>query len=369
MKKLLTVLLFVLAWVSATSAQAVVGKVVDVLDGRTLVVETSAGRVTVQLQYVEVPEQGQPLHAIAKDHLSKLTFGKSVEHKTRRLVQGRSIGRTVTFEGVDLSLQMIRDGAAWHEPQTTSDQPTAEAADYSAIQELAKNEKRGVWSVPGIKTPWEVRAENERLARAEEAARRLSHPTPVGLGTFHSDTRRPSGQYTPTSTVDARTKMDAWVSVFAGADKEPFGLLTYSDPKKQFTAVYTSALLTDFISPAGKERLECRVIMIAPTLNNGGPTKLFLLGFRAISSDYKFSKGKTRMTVMADNQRIYLGAPRGIRGDSIIGVEEIMYYRLPWAQLKKIGSAKQVEFRIDAMMAPLSADARALFKELATATE
>jgi endonuclease YncB( thermonuclease family) len=369
MKKLTTVFLFVLAFVSATCAQAVTGKVVEVLDARTLVIETSAGRVKIQLQYIEVPAEGQPLYAIAKDHLSKLTLGKSVEHKTRRLLGEKSIGPTITFDGVDLSLQMMRDGAAWHEPSATSDQSANEAADYSAIQELAKNEKRGIWSVPGLKPPWEVRAENERLARAEETATRLAHPTPVGLGTFHSDTRRPSGRFTPASTSDARVKMDAWVNVFAGADKEPFGLLTYSDPQKRFTAVYTSALLTDFVSAAGKERLECRVIMIAPTLNVGGSEKLFLLGFRAISDDYKFSKGKTRMTVNADNQRMYLGAPHGIRADTVIGVEEIMYYRLTWAQLKKIGIAKKVDFRIDGMTATLTENAQALFKELATATE
>jgi len=366
MKKLPGIFLFVLALVSATLAQgAVTGKVVEVLDGRTLVMETSAGRVTVKLQYIEVPEEGQPLYAIAKDHLSQLSLGRSVEHKTRRLLQGRSIGRTVTFEGVDLSLQMIRDGAAWHEPKATSDQAADESADYSANQELAKNEKRGVWSVPGLKTPWEVRADNEKLAHAQEVAKRLSHPTPVGLGTFHSDTRRPSGQFTPTSTGDARIQKDAWVNAFSRAAHEPRGLQTYADPKGAYNTVYTSALLIDFASPAGKERLECRALFTEFT---AARTKFFLLGFRAIGSDYRFSKGGTRMTIVADGQRINLGAPFGRRRDTLIGAEEIMYFRLTWAQLKKIGSAKKVEFQINRLTSPISDDARSLFKDLATAT-
>ena len=369
MKKLLVIFLFVLASVSAAKAQGELsGKVVEVLDGRTLVMETSAGRVTVQLQYVEVPESGQPLYAIVRDHLSKLAVGKSVEHKTHQLELGRSIGRVVTFEGVDLSLQMIRDGAAWHEPKETSGQPADEAATYATTQGLAKGEKRGVWSVAGLKTPWEVRAENEKLSHAQEVAKRLTHPIPVGVGTLHSDTRRPSGQFTPTSTGGSRAKLDAWVNVFAGAEKEMYGLQTYSDPQGRFNVVYSSALLTDFVSPAGKERLEGRVLMVAPTVNTGTAGKVFLMGFRAINSDFKFSKVKTRMTVVVDGQRMYLGAPKGMRGDTIVGAVEIMYFRLSWLQLKKIGNANKVELQINQLKAPLSEDGRDLFKQLATAT-
>jgi endonuclease YncB( thermonuclease family) len=366
MKKLPGIFLVVLALVSATVAQGTVaGKVVDVLDGRTLVMETSAGRVTIQLQYVEVSEDGQPFSAIAKGHLSKLSLGRSVEHKARRIVEGKSIGRTITFEGVDLSLQMIRDGAAWHEPKQTSDQHANEAADYSANQELAKNEKRGVWSMPNLKTPWEVRADNERTARAQEVARRITRPTPVGLGEFHHDTRRPSGQYTSTSAGAPRVQMDAWVNAFSGAAHEPRGLQTHSDPKRAFTSVYTSAVLMDFASTSGKERLECRAIFTEFT---AARAKFFHIGFRAIGSAYRFSKGKTRLTIVADGQRISLGAPFGRRRDTMVGAEEIMYYRLSWAQLKKIGSAKKVEFQIDRLVSPLSDEGRDLFKQLATAT-
>jgi hypothetical protein len=283
------------------------------------------------------------------------------------MIRGKSIARTMTFDGVDLSLQMIRDGAAWHEPRNTSGQVDYEAVDYDANQTLAKNEKRGVWSVPNLKTPWEVRADNERAARAVEIARRISRPTPVGVGQFQSDIRRPSGNHGVPAAAP-RLQMDAWVNVFSGAGKEGRGLIPYSDPKGRFTGVYTSALLIDFLSPAGKERLECRAMMIAPTVNGGGRSRVYLVGFRAIASEYRFSKGRTRMTVVADNQRMSLGSPFGLRGSSLIGSQEIMYFRLTWAQMKKIGAAKKVTFQIDRLSGPLSDDSRALFEELATAT-
>ena len=145
------------------------GKVVEVMDGKTLVLETSAGRINAQLQYVEVPAEGQPLFGLTKDHLSKLTVGKTVELKPIRMFEGKTIG-PLTLDGVDLSLQMIRDGAAWHEPKEASGQPQDEAADYAANQALARNEKRGVWSGAILKTPWEIRAEQEQTQHALETA-------------------------------------------------------------------------------------------------------------------------------------------------------------------------------------------------------
>ncbi len=363
-------ILVVLCSVIGSAQTSLSGKVVEAIDGRTLVLETSAGRISAQLQYVEVPEDGQPLFSATKGHLSNLSFGKFVELKPQRILGGKTIGR-VNLDGVDLSLQMIRDGAAWHEPKDASGQAPHEAADYEANQAIAKNEKRGVWSGAILKTPWEVRAEQERTRQAVETARRIARPTKVGVGEFHSDTRRPSGQYSATrasAIVSQRSQMDAWVDVFSQAHKEPYGLLTYSDPKGRFTGVYTSASLIDFSSPSGKERLECRTMMIVPTLYNGGRGKMYLIGFRAIASDYRFSKGRTRLTVMADRLAISLGTPFGFRGQASIGAEEIMYFRVTWAQLKKIGTAKKVEFRINTLTGLLPDDSRELIKQLVEAT-
>ncbi|MEO8041158.1 MAG: thermonuclease family protein [Acidobacteriota bacterium] len=356
--------------ISIGAQASLTGTVAEVLDGRTIVLETSAGRVAAQLQYVEVPEQGQPLFSSTKAHLANLARGKVVELKTQRIVSGKAIG-WVTIDGVDLSLQMIRDGAAWHEPKDTSGQSQDEAAEYEANEALAKREKRGVWSGAAIKTPWQVRAEKTRTQTALEIAHRISHPTPVGVGEFHSDTRRPSGQYAPAkgaSVVSQRTQMDAWVNVFAQSSKEPYGLLTYSDPNGRFTGVYTSASLIDFTSPSGKEKLECRTMLVAPTRNMGPRGKSYLIGFRAISSAYRFSKGKSKLTVLADKQPMSLGVPFGYQSRGLIGAEEVMYYRVTWTQLRKIGNAKRVEFRIDTLTGPLSDDSRELIKQLVEAT-
>jgi endonuclease YncB( thermonuclease family) len=366
MKRLLPCFILVAICSVVTLAQpALTAKVAEAIDGRTLALDTSAGRMVAQLQYIEVPEDGQPLFNVTRDHLSKLTVGKSVELKPQRIERGKTIGR-VTLDGVDLSLQMIRDGAAWHEPKNSSGQRPDEAADYDAQQELAKNEKRGVWSGVILKTPWQVRAEKEQAQRALETARRIARPTVVGVGEFHSDTRRPSGNFTP-SNVGQRDQMNAWVNVFAGAGKESYGLQTHSDPKNGLTVVYTSGALIDIASPSGKERLEFRALLVAPTYSTAGRDKMFLLGFRAISADYRFSKGKSRMTIVADGQRLAIGTPFGWRRDGMIGAEEIILYRITWATLKKIGSAKNVEVNMDKGKALLPNESRELIKQLAEA--
>jgi endonuclease YncB( thermonuclease family) len=368
MKKLLiTILIAGFCTLTIGAQSALNGTVVEVIDGKTIVMLTSAGRITAQLQYVEVPESDEPLFAVTRDHLATLVNGKVVDLKPRRIVGGKTVGR-VTLDGVDLSLQLVRDGAAWHEPKEISGQHPQDAADYEANQTLAKNEKRGVWSGAILKTPWQVRSEKEQSQRALESARRLSRPTPVGVGEFHSDTRRPSGNHAPI-VMSQRAQMNNWVSVFSGAKQEGYGLHTYADPKGRFNTVYTSASFFDFGSTAGTERLECRLGFVSMNRYGGGRNTFHLIGFRAISESYRFSNARSRLTFFVDGRSIALGAPYGWRRNGAIGAEEIMIYQIRWATIKKIVDAKNVELRIGkTARAPLSNEARELFKQLVTAT-
>jgi endonuclease YncB( thermonuclease family) len=167
--------LFILAAFTATaSAQFLTtgGEVVEVIDGRTIVVASPAGRVKVELQFIEVPEPQQSMHEEAKAHLRDLVFGKVVEVRPFRLHGNRTIGR-VTLKDVDVSQQMLRDGAAWH-PVAGVGQESNEQKLYSDTQAAARSEKRGVWSVPGLKPAWEFRAEKAAKAEIKNAAVRPS---------------------------------------------------------------------------------------------------------------------------------------------------------------------------------------------------
>lgn len=165
--------------ISAAAQMSIPGEVVEVIDGRTVVVALPTGKVTVELQYIEVPDQGQQLHDTVADHLRGLVKGKMVEYRPRTIFNQRTIGR-LTLGDVDVSQQMLRDGAAWHIPQQVSGQERSEFDSYSATEATAKTEKRGVWSIPGLKPAWEVRAEKDAIAdrlendRSAAFGRRLS---------------------------------------------------------------------------------------------------------------------------------------------------------------------------------------------------
>jgi len=348
------------------------GTVSEVIDGQTLVINTDGRTLTVQLQYIATPSSGQPLYDMVRSHLSTIALGKSVEFKLIRLGAKVAVGK-VTMHGSDISMQLIRDGAAWHEPTKTSGQAAAEASEYDSNQQQAKNEKRGIWSVPGLKTPWQIQAEIDEEIRRKEAAIRQSRPNLVGVSQFQTANRTDlpntgpaSASAKPGQTLDGR---DAWVSVLSGADKEAPGLKTYRDPGDRYDVLYTSASFVELSQGGQRQKLECRAAYVTYKQVNGMIGASYMLGFRAISEDYRFSRQKSRLTVVVDNQAISLGLSRGLLGQTAVGAVEMMFYQMNKATLRKISNARSVEFRIDGAKAVISEDIKALFKELSNVTE
>ena len=144
----------------AAAQFTIAGEVIDVIDGKTVLVAIPGGKVKVELQYIDVPEQGQQLSDTVKEHLRSLTAGKSVEYRPKTLLHDRAIGR-VTVKNIDVSQQMLRDGAAWLMPQGSSGQQKSEHDLYASTEAAAKNDKIGVWSIPGLKPAWEFRADGQ----------------------------------------------------------------------------------------------------------------------------------------------------------------------------------------------------------------
>jgi endonuclease YncB( thermonuclease family) len=351
---------------SLTSGQArFAGKVVEVIDGRTLVIETNAGRITAQLQYIETPEPEQALHKVVRDHLASLAVGKVVEFRPLRLEGKVTVGR-VEIGGVDLGLQLVRNGAAWHEPADTSGQPTNEATDYSGNQLSAKVEGRGVWSVPGLKTPWQIRAERQAELDRIDKEKRGSKATSFAVNQFQTVNRGAAAVDTGNWDGSRKSELNAWGDVFAQVGKETRGLQTHTDPKGQFDAIYTSAVFVDMNGGKVDRRLECRLIFAYMNLPDGRRQTLYAIGFRTIADDFHFSKKKSSLTFTADKRNVPVGAPwYGRRGEGAIGTEELFLYQLTKAQLRSIGNAKNLEVRIDGMLGTLSEDGRDLFKQLA----
>ncbi|MFM9904392.1 MAG: thermonuclease family protein [Pyrinomonadaceae bacterium] len=140
---------------SANAQLSFTGEVIEIVDGRTVVVRISTGQIKVQLQYIDVPDAGQPAGKTVSSHLRDLVMGKIVQYRPTSIRDDRTIGQ-LTLNGIDLSQQMLRDGAAWHIPSLLSGQEARNYDLYASFAAAAQREKRGLWSVEGLRPAWEM---------------------------------------------------------------------------------------------------------------------------------------------------------------------------------------------------------------------
>lgn len=350
-----------LSLLTVSAQTRLTGKVVEVVDGRTVAMETSAGRMTVRLQFIEVPEPEQPLHAVVRQHLAKFVTGRMADLVVLRIVDGVTVGR-LSVGDVDLSAQMILDGAAWHEPPGFSGQTADEAAEYANLERAAKAAARGVWGVAGMKAPWQVRKERQEAADRADAVRRSKMKVVVGVNQFQTANRRDQMPEPGWRPAGGRGEYDAWGDLYAGVGTEHVGLHTYTDPQGRFSSIYTSAVFVSLASGSARKRLESRLMYVEV-----GPAreKVYAIGFRYIGKDFYFSRKPSVLSFAVDRKIVNVGRPlTGFIGQNAAADHEIFYYRLTKAQMKSLAAARTVDVRIDGLSAPLSADGLQLFRQL-----
>jgi endonuclease YncB( thermonuclease family) len=140
------------------SAATMTGRVVRVIDGDTIIL-LGQGNVQhiIRLKSIDAPEQGQPYEAMAMDNLSRHTAGKFVvvdyDNKDR---DGRIVGR-VQVGDIDVCLQQISDGLAWHYQSDEQTQSLSEQMCYSNSEKEARKNRRGLWYDPSPIPPWQWR--------------------------------------------------------------------------------------------------------------------------------------------------------------------------------------------------------------------
>ncbi|MEN9761110.1 MAG: hypothetical protein RI906_936 [Pseudomonadota bacterium] len=150
-------LVFALAAGSAW-AETLTGKVTSVADGDTLTLTVNAGqRFTIRLAGIDAPEKAQPFGTAAAKHLSARVLNRIADvefHKQDRY--GRLVGKVVV-DGVDVNLEQVRAGLAWHYKDYQSEQTVADRRLYAAEEQTAKAAGRGLWGEPEPIPPWKWR--------------------------------------------------------------------------------------------------------------------------------------------------------------------------------------------------------------------
>jgi endonuclease YncB( thermonuclease family) len=167
---------------SAGASDRFSGRVVSIADGDTLTLLTAEKKqIRIRLAEIDAPEKAQPYGNRAKQELSDLVFGKTVEVvyvDTDRY--GRTVGR-VYVGNVDVSAELVRSGAAWVYREYNTDRSLL------AIESEARGAKRGLWGLSeGAIPPWEWRRGERGGPNAEERDAPANTPTPgFKCGTKH----------------------------------------------------------------------------------------------------------------------------------------------------------------------------------------
>jgi tetratricopeptide (TPR) repeat protein len=127
---------------------------------------------------VTAPKNGHVLANIARSHLDLLTKGKQVSIDFNILGRDAIVG-IVTVDGIDVGMQMIRDGAATFDRRYEADLPAGSRELYERSEQAARAEGRGVWENRAVLAPEKLAGEIAGATKSDESesqdAKRLTN--------------------------------------------------------------------------------------------------------------------------------------------------------------------------------------------------
>ncbi|GIZ51097.1 thermonuclease family protein [Noviherbaspirillum aridicola] len=139
-------------------AAELTGRVVSIADGDTLTVLVEGRQqYKIRLAGIDAPERRQAFGERARQHLSELAFGQTVQVEWNKADRyGRVIGK-VRVSGRDVNLDMVGAGMAWHYKAYATEQSPRDQNTYGAAESAARRAKRGLWRDADPLAPWEFR--------------------------------------------------------------------------------------------------------------------------------------------------------------------------------------------------------------------
>ncbi len=304
------------------------GKVVDVLDGRTLVMETANGPLTASIQFVDVPEPEQPLSRLVREHLANLALSRTINFVPAGFSPQAVVGRAY-LNGVDFGQQLLRDGAAWHAPQVRTGQDRDESLAYLRLQELAKAERRGIWAVEGITPPWEFRS--QRGVRMTDAGyQRIVSRNSFGKMIRNYEAVRPG--------------LDMWIEMGGEpfSQKNAAGTLFWGyDSVTRIRNTSTPSVAQLIASDERLLEVEIRAIFFQGEIRPRAPNTAFVIALLATARSHSF-EGNTHGRIVADGIEIDLGIGQRFYREDGSTAQEMLQYRIGGSDLRKIVTAKSV---------------------------
>ena len=156
MKKVL--LIFILFLSNFVHAKTLEGLVVGVADGDTItVLDQQKNTYKIRLQGIDAPEKKQAFGEKSKQSLHGLVHSKQVRIEyDKEDKYGRIVGK-VTIGDLDICLQQLSLGLAWHYKKYQNEQSASDQVVYSDTELKSKSLKLGLWADDAPMSPWEFR--------------------------------------------------------------------------------------------------------------------------------------------------------------------------------------------------------------------
>jgi endonuclease YncB( thermonuclease family) len=163
MRVLLAMLMALVSPLAALSAERH-GTVVAISDGDTLtLLDANKTQYRIRLDGIDAPERTQPYGQRARQSLATLAHGRAASADCPKVDRyGRAVCRVIV-DGVDLGLEQIRRGYAWHYVKYAHEQRAVDRERYARAESDARLTHSGLWSFSDPVPPWDHR----RVARGD----------------------------------------------------------------------------------------------------------------------------------------------------------------------------------------------------------
>jgi endonuclease YncB( thermonuclease family) len=156
--RVLTLIAAGILWTQTTTTDpphSFEGRVVKIADGDTITVLLDKTQHKIRLEGIDAPEKGQAFGTRARQALAGKIFSKTVRIDWKKRDRYKRIIGRVYLGDRDISLEMVRDGWAWHYKRFSKEAALADA------EQEAREASRGLWAGKDPVPPWEWRRERK----------------------------------------------------------------------------------------------------------------------------------------------------------------------------------------------------------------